>query len=180
MQAYKEAVLLTEQTEKRFERMIHRWIPLIDGAQERLGTGAHVAEIGCGSGESTIMMARAYPRTFFTGIDPDYKSIITARRNAREAGVTKRVSLLVGSEKSYFGSRYDILITRLDLRDFSDLVETAAYVQEKLLPTGFWLMVTGISGDAEEILREAAMLNGFSGFRLAAQTPANLVFEAKL
>lgn len=179
MQAYKETALLTEQTEKHFERMIHRWIPLIDGAQERLGTGAHVAEIGCGSGESTIMMARAYPKSFFTGIDPDYKSIIIARRNAKEAGVTERVSFLVGSEKSYFGNRYDILITRLDLRNFRDLVETGTYMQEKLHANGSWLMVTGVSGNAEEILREAAILNGFSEFRQVAKTPTNLVFEAK-
>lgn len=179
MHEYKETALLTEQPEKRFEKMIHRWIPLIDGAQERLGTGAHVAEIGCGSGESTIMMARAYPKSFFTGIDPDYKSIIAARRNAKEARVTERTSFLVGSEKSYFGSRYDILITRLDLHDFSNLIETGAYVQEKLHASGSWLMVTGISGNAEEILREAAMLNGFSGFRQVAETPANLVFEAR-
>src|SRR5207244_7668750 len=99
--------------------LIESWLPSLDGVVERLERGALVADVGCGHGASTILMAKAYPNSSFVGTDYHEGSIATARERAQEAGVSDRVRFEVASS-SYAGSGYD-LVTMFDcLHDMGD------------------------------------------------------------
>ena len=127
--------------------LIPSWIPALDGAQAKLETGALVADVGCGHGASTIIMATAYPRSEFVGFDYHAPSIKHARSAAREAGLDRRVSFEVAAAKQYPGDGYD-LVTMFDcLHDMGDPVGASAHALETLAADGTWMIVEPYAGD---------------------------------
>ncbi len=197
--------------------LIAEWLPALDGAVEKLTAGALVADVGCGHGASTILMARAYPNSHFVGSDYHDGSIATARRRAEEAGVSDRARFHTAPAAAYSGEGYD-LVTMFDcLHDMGDPVGAARHVHETLKPDGHWMIVEPAAGDrvednlnpvgrayysfstllctpaslsqegglalgaqaGEARIRDVVEAGGFTRFRRVAETPFNLVFEAR-
>ncbi|HTZ26291.1 MAG TPA: class I SAM-dependent methyltransferase, partial [Streptosporangiaceae bacterium] len=193
------------------------WLPALDGVVAKLERGALVADVGCGYGASTILMAQAFPNSTFTGSDYHGGSIETARRHAGEAGVTGRVSFETAPAAAYGGTGYD-LVTMFDcLHDMGDPVGAARHVRGTLKPDGTWMIVEPHAGDrveenfnpvgrafysfstllctpaslsqdvglalgaqaGEARIRDVVTAGGFTRFRRVAETPFNLVFEAR-
>ena len=187
------------------------------GIEEKLKAGTRVADVGCGHGSSTILMAKAFPNSTFVGFDYHPASIESATKIAAEAGVTDRISFEVAPAKSYPGKDYG-LVTFFDcLHDMGDPVGAAKHVHSTLAPGGSWMIVEPFANDnvednlnpvgrvfysastmictpascsqevglalgaqaGEARLREVVISGGFTSFRRAAQTPFNLVFEAR-
>lgn len=127
--------------------LINSWIPALDGVEDKLKSGAKVADIGCGLGASTILMAQAFPNSSFMGFDYHDKSIEMARERAAEAGVGNRVSFEVASAKEFSGDNYDF-VTYFDcLHDMGDPVGAAAHVKESLSTDGTWMIVEPFAHD---------------------------------
>jgi 2-polyprenyl-3-methyl-5-hydroxy-6-metoxy-1,4-benzoquinol methylase len=197
--------------------LVAEWLPALDGVIDKLQRGALVADIGCGHGSSTILMAQAFPHSTFVGSDYHAGSIETARRRAQEAGVADRVQFQVASATASDRAGYD-LVTMFDcLHDMGDPVGASRHVRGSLKPDGTWMIVEPQAGDRVEdnlnpvgrayyafstLLCTPASLSqdvglalgaqagqarigdvvsagGFSRFRRAAETPFNLVFEAR-
>jgi 2-polyprenyl-3-methyl-5-hydroxy-6-metoxy-1,4-benzoquinol methylase len=197
--------------------LVAEWLPSLEGVLERLERGALVADVGCGHGASTILMARAFPNSTFVGSDYHDGSIETARRRAEEAGVADRVSFQISPAAGYSGSGYD-LVTMFDcLHDMGDPVSAARHVRSTLKPDGAWMIVEPNAGDrvednlnsvgrayygfstllctpaslSQEIglalgaqagearIRDVVQTGGLTRFRRVAETPFNLVFEAR-
>jgi 2-polyprenyl-3-methyl-5-hydroxy-6-metoxy-1,4-benzoquinol methylase len=126
------------------------WIPSLDGVEEKLKSGARVADVGCGHGASTILMAKAFPNSTFLGFDYHGRSIDYARRAASEAGVSDRATFDVAKAKDYPGRDYD-LVTFFDcLHDMGDPVGASAHVLETLKPDGTWMLVEPYAEDRLE------------------------------
>lgn len=193
------------------------WIPALDGVEAKLKAGAKVADVGCGLGASTILMAQTYPSSTFVGYDYHDGSIEMARQRAEEAGVSDRVKFEVARAKDYPGGGYDFVAFFDCLHDMGDPAGAAAHVRETLAPDGTWMVVEPFAGDkvednlnpvgriyysastllctpasksqevglalgaqaGEARLREVVTGGGFSQFRRAAETPFNIVYEAK-
>jgi 2-polyprenyl-3-methyl-5-hydroxy-6-metoxy-1,4-benzoquinol methylase len=129
--------------------LVSEWIPALDGVKEMLERGGRVADVGCGHGASTIVMARAFPNSTFCGFDYHPASIERARELAREAGVADRVDFQIASAKDYPGS-YD-LVTFFDcLHDMGDPAGAARHVFESLTPRGVWMLVEPFAHDRLE------------------------------
>ena len=197
--------------------LVESWLPALDGVVARLQAGASVADVGCGHGASTILMAGAFPDATFTGSDYHAGSIETARERAREAGVSDRVSFETAPAAAYRGAGFD-LVTMFDcLHDMGDPVGAARHVRSTMAAEGTWMIVEPAAGDRVEdnlnpigrtyygfstLLCTPASLSqdvglalgaqagparigavveeaGFGRFRTAAETPFNLVFEAR-
>jgi SAM-dependent methyltransferase len=197
--------------------LVPEWLPALDGVVEKLEAGAHVADLGCGHGSSTILMAQAFPRSTFVGSDYHAGSIETARVRAEEAGVADRVRFEVAGAAEHPGGAYD-LVTMFDcLHDMGDPVGAAQRVRELLAPDGTWMIVEPMAGDrvednlnpvgrayygfstflctpaslsqdvglalgaqaGEARIGDVVAAGGFGRFRRAAETPFNLVFEAR-
>jgi 2-polyprenyl-3-methyl-5-hydroxy-6-metoxy-1,4-benzoquinol methylase len=127
--------------------LIGAWIPALEGVEEKLKKGARVADIGCGLGASTVLMAQAFPNSTFIGFDYHDQSIEMARGRAAEAGVGERVSFEVARAKDFFGGDYDF-ITYFDcLHDMGDPVGAAAHVRECLAADGTWMIVEPFAHD---------------------------------
>jgi 2-polyprenyl-3-methyl-5-hydroxy-6-metoxy-1,4-benzoquinol methylase len=194
------------------------WIPALDGVEEKLHSGARVADVGCGHGASVIVMAEAYPNSQISGFDFHGPSIETARERAREAGVADRTTFETAGAKDYPGT-YDLICFFDCLHDMGDPVGIATYAREHLDPDGTVLLVEpfaldgrtqniagnpmaallytastvictpnslsqevglGLGAQAGEArLRAVFEEAGFSSFRKAAETPLNLILEAK-
>jgi 2-polyprenyl-3-methyl-5-hydroxy-6-metoxy-1,4-benzoquinol methylase len=130
--------------------LVQSWIPALDGVEAKLKSGVKVADVGCGLGSSTILMAQAYPRSTFTGFDYHDKSIETARERADEAGVGDRVKFEIAKAKDYPGTGYD-LVTFFDcLHDMGDPAGAAAHVRGSLAPDGTWMIVEPFANDRVE------------------------------
>jgi SAM-dependent methyltransferase len=130
--------------------LVPEWLPALDGVVERLSIGATVADVGCGHGASTIVMARAFPRSQFFGFDYHPASIENARTAADRAGVADRVSFQVASAKEFPGSGYG-LVTFFDcLHDMGDPTGAAAHVRQSLAKDGTWMIVEPTAKDATE------------------------------
>jgi ubiquinone/menaquinone biosynthesis C-methylase UbiE len=127
--------------------LIPAWIPALDGVQDKLAAGATVADIGCGLGASTILLAEEYPNSRFTGSDYHDGSIELARKRAGEAGVADRVSFEVASASSFTGSGYDLAATFDCLHDMGDPLGAAKHVRQALKPDGTWLVVEPAAAD---------------------------------
>jgi 2-polyprenyl-3-methyl-5-hydroxy-6-metoxy-1,4-benzoquinol methylase len=197
--------------------LISSWIPSLEGVEEKLIKGARVADVGCGLGASTILMAGSYPKSEFIGFDYHDKSIETAKQRARAVGMSDRTRFEIAKAKEYPGSGYD-LVTFFDcLHDMGDPTGASSHVLSTLKTDGTWMIVEPFAGDkiednlnpvgrafygastllctpaslsqevglalgaqaGENRLREVVTRGGFSRFRRVAQTPFNLVFEAK-
>lgn len=213
---------LFEGTERFFRAsysgsLIASWLPALDGVVAKLEAGALVADVGCGHGASTILMAQAFPNSRFHGFDYHDPSIATARERAAAAGVDDRVRFDVAPASGYTGSGYE-LVTFFDcLHDMGDPVGAAARVRESLAPDGTWMIVEPFAGDrlqdnlnpvgrlyyaastlictpaslsqevglalgaqaGEARIRDVVLAGGLTRFRRAAETPFNLVFEAR-
>jgi len=127
--------------------LVPSWIPALDGVQDKLRTGARVADIGCGLGASTILLAREYPNSAFAGSDYHDRSIEIARKHAGEARVADRVSFEVATAAGFSGTGYDLAATFDCLHDMGDPLAAARHVRQSLAPDGTWLIVEPYAGD---------------------------------
>ena len=198
--------------------LVAEWIPALDGVEAKLEQGARVADIGCGHGASTVLMAEAFPSSAFVGSDYHEGSIAEAGKRAAEAGVTERVGFEVSGAQSFSGSGYD-LVTSFDcLHDMGDPLGTARHVRSSLAADGTWLIVEPAAADTvaenlnpvgrvyynfstllcvpnalsqsggyalgaqagEKAIRQVCTDAGFTRFRRVAETPFNLIYEARL
>jgi len=198
--------------------LIPNWIPALEGVEERLKRGANVADVGCGHGASTMLMARAFPKSRFYGFDYHSGSIEYARHVAGRDGLLDQISFEVASAKSYPANGGYDLVTFFDcLHDMGDPVGAARHVLATLKPDGTWMIVEPFAHDvmhqnhnpvgriyysastmictpaslAQEVgaalgaqagekqIRKVAAEAGFTRFRRAAETPFNLVYEAR-
>ena len=130
--------------------LVSAWIPALEGVEAKLQSGAHVADVGCGHGASTILMAQAFPRSSFVGFDYHEASVERARAAARDAGLQDRVRFEVAPAKGYPGDGYDLVAVFDCLHDMGDPVGAAAHVLETLAPDGTWLIVEPYAGDRLE------------------------------
>jgi SAM-dependent methyltransferase len=153
--------------------LISTWLPALDGVVAKLERGAAVADVGCGHGASTILMAQSFPASTFVGSDYHEGSITTARQRAVEAGVSDRVRFEVASASSFSGRGYD-LVTMFDcLHDLGDPVGAARHVRQALAADGTWMIVEPIAGDrVEDNFNPIGRL--FYGFSTLLCTPASL------
>ncbi len=195
--------------------LVDSWLPALDGVVDKLTNGAKVADIGCGHGASTVLMAQAFPRSTFVGSDYHQESIATAQQRAADAGVD--ATFEVAGSTSYAGENYDLVTTFDALHDMGDPVGAARRVRESLAPDGTWMVVEPMAGDkvednlnpvgrayygfstllctpaslSQEVglglgtqagparIRDVTTAAGFTRFRVAAQTPFNLVYEVR-
>jgi SAM-dependent methyltransferase len=197
--------------------LVPSWIPALDGVHDKLQAGGKVADIGCGLGSSTILLAQEYPNSQVVGCDYHDGSIELARKRAADAGVADRINFDVASAQTFSGSGYDLVATFDCLHDMGDPIGAAKHIRQALADDGTWMIVEPMAGDhvtdnlnpvgrvyynfsnflcvpnaksqpggyslgaqagekaIEGVLREA----GFTRFRRAAETPFNLVFEAR-
>ena len=130
--------------------LVPQWIPALSGVEAKLKQGAKVADLGCGVGFSTLLMAEAYPNSSFVGFDFHEESIIDARRHAEEHGLTDRVRFEIAAAKEIPEAEFD-LITAFDcLHDMGDPQGCAAHMHEILKADGTWMIVEPMAGDAPE------------------------------
>jgi 2-polyprenyl-3-methyl-5-hydroxy-6-metoxy-1,4-benzoquinol methylase len=130
--------------------IVQSWIPALDGVEARLRAGAKVADVGCGVGFSTLLMAEAYPESRFIGYDFHEASIDEARRHAADHGLGERVRFEVATAKEIVGRDFD-LVTMFDcLHDMGDPRGCAAHMRRILAPGGRWMIVEPIAGDRPE------------------------------
>ena len=130
--------------------LVSTWIPALDGVEEKLRVGARVADIGCGLGASSRLMADAYPRSKVTGFDYHKESIELARKKAKDAGLNERLHFDVASASSFPGTGYDLVAVFDSLHDMGDPVGVAKHVKQALAADGTWLIVEPIAGDKVE------------------------------
>jgi ubiquinone/menaquinone biosynthesis C-methylase UbiE len=197
--------------------LVPSWIPALDGVEDKLRVGAKVADIGCGLGASTILLAREYPNSAVTGSDYHDRSIEIARKRAGDAGVANRVSFEVASADGFSGTGYDLAATFDCLHDMGNPRTAARHIRQALAPDGTWLIVEPYAGDTitdnlnpigriyyngstllcvpnamaqaggytlgaqagEAAIRQIVTDAGFTRFRRAAETPFNLIYEAR-
>lgn len=195
--------------------LVRSWIPSLDGVAEGLQKGIEVADVGCGHGISTILMAQAYPQSRFVGYDYHEPSIRVARTRAKAAGVEDRVRFEVGKAEEFPGT-YDFVTSFDCLHDMADPLGAARHTRQTLRPGGTWMIVEPNAGDdvadnlnpvgrvyyaastmicvpcslagrgpalgaqaGERKLREVLTQGGFTQVRRAAETPFNMVLEAR-
>ena len=127
--------------------LIPAWIPALDGVEDKLRAGANVADVGCGLGASTILLAQEYPNSRFTGSDYHDQSIELARKHAGDAGVTNRVAFEVASAATFPGTGYDLTATFDCLHDMGDPLAAAKHIRQALKPDGTWLIVEPYATD---------------------------------
>lgn len=197
--------------------LVSAWIPALQGAEAKLRAGAQIADVGCGHGASTILMAKAYPNSRVVGFDYHEGSIQAARAAAQKAGVADRVRFEVARAKDYPGRGYDLVTVFDCLHDMGDPVGAARHVLASLNEDGHFMIVEPFANDdladnlnaigrvyyagstllctpcsrAQEVglclgaqagearIRSVVGSAGFSRFRRAAETPFNLVYEAR-
>jgi SAM-dependent methyltransferase len=197
--------------------LVQSWIPALDGIEVRLRAGARVADVGCGHGASTRIMAEAFPASRFTGFDYHAPSVDRASKAAAEAGLSDRARFAVASATEFPGAGYDLITTFDCLHDMGQPAAAAQHIRQALTADGAWLLVEPAAADdlagnlnpvgrvyyafstllcvpnalaqepavvlgnqaGQARLRDIATEAGFTRFRLAAQTPFNLVFEAR-
>lgn len=154
------------------------WIPALSGVDEKLKAGAKVADIGCGHGSSTVMMAQAYPNSTFVGIDFHEPSIEKARAQAREAGVGN-VAFEVASAQDFSGEGYDFACIFDALHDMGDPVGAARHIREVLKDDGTFMLVEPMAGDTlADNLHPLGQI--YYGFSTTVCTPASLSQEVGL
>src|SRR6202035_161774 len=159
--------------------LVPEWIPALEGVQEKLEDGARVADVGCGHGASTIIMAEAFPNSEFFGFDYHDASIARAREAADQAGVGDRITFEVASAKDYPGTGYDLACVFDCLHDMGDPVGASAHVLSTLAPDATWMIVEPFAGDrVEQNLNPVGRV--FYGASTMICTPASLSQEVGL
>jgi ubiquinone/menaquinone biosynthesis C-methylase UbiE len=123
------------------------WIPALEGVTEKLAAGGQVADVGCGHGASTVLIAQAYPKARLLGSDYHHASVDIARKRAAEAGVADRVRFETASAQTFSGRGYDLVATFDCLHDMGDPVGAARHIRQALDADGTWLIVEPIAGD---------------------------------
>lgn len=146
---------LFEGTERFFRpgyaaNLVSSWLPALEGVVDRLNQGALVADVGCGLGASSILMAQAFPKSRFVGFDFHPASVETARQRARDAGVDGRVKFEVARSTDYPGKGYDLVAHFDSLHDMSDPLGAARHVRETLARDGAWMIVEPFAHDRVE------------------------------
>ncbi|QZY28803.1 class I SAM-dependent methyltransferase [Nocardioides coralli] len=153
--------------------LVAEWLPALDGVVDRLRSGARVADLGCGHGASTIIMAQAFPESTFIGFDYHPASIEQARARAAEAGVGDRVDFEVATAQDFPGDGYDLVTTFDALHDMGDPVGAARRVRAALADDGTWMVVEPLAGDAlQDNLNPVG--RAYYGFSTLLCTPASL------
>jgi SAM-dependent methyltransferase len=172
---------LFEGTERFFRpnysaNLVSAWIPSLNGTEEKLRKGALVADVGCGHGASTILMAKTYPKSTFIGYDYHKPSIEWARKAAADAGVSGNTSFEVAASKNYPGTDFD-LVTFFDcLHDMGDPVGASAHVLKSLSKDGAWMIVEPFANDnLEDNLNPVG--RAYFGASTLICTPASLSQE---
>jgi 2-polyprenyl-3-methyl-5-hydroxy-6-metoxy-1,4-benzoquinol methylase len=127
--------------------LVSSWIPALEGVEAKLGIGARVADVGCGLGASTILLAQNYPNAELLGSDYHDGSIELARKRAADAGVLERISFEVSSAQAYTGTGYDLVTTFDSLHDMGDPLGAATHIRQSLAPDGTWMIVEPFAGD---------------------------------
>jgi len=123
------------------------WIPALDGVEAKLADGGRVADVGCGHGASTVLLAQAYPKAKILGSDYHQASIDTARKRAADAGVADRARFEVASAQTFSGTGYDLVATFDCLHDMGDPIGAARHIRQALAADGTWLIVEPLAGD---------------------------------
>jgi len=159
--------------------LISAWIPALTGVDAKLKNGACVADVGCGLGASTILMAKAYPKSEFTGFDYHDKSIETAKQRAKDARVGDRIRFEIAKAKDYPGKDYDFVTFFDCLHDMGDPAGASAHVHSTLKEDGTWMIVEPYAGDKlEDNLNPIG--RAFYGASALICTPASLAQEVGL
>jgi 2-polyprenyl-3-methyl-5-hydroxy-6-metoxy-1,4-benzoquinol methylase len=159
--------------------LISAWIPSMAGVEDKLKKGARVADVGCGLGASTILMAKSYPNSEFVGFDYHEKSIETAKQRAQDAHVAERIRFEVASAKNYPGKDYDFVTFFDCLHDMGDPVGASTHVRSTLKKDGTWMIVEPFAGDKlEDNLNPIG--RAFYGASTLLCTPASLSQEVGL
>ena len=127
--------------------LITEWIPALEGVEQKLKRGARVADVGCGHGASTLLMAEAYPNSHFFGFDYHEPSIEIARMSSEMAGVQDRVTFETAPSKSYPGRDYDLIAFFDCLHDMGDPIGAAKHVRQTLADDGTWMIVEPFAHD---------------------------------
>jgi 2-polyprenyl-3-methyl-5-hydroxy-6-metoxy-1,4-benzoquinol methylase len=197
--------------------LVANWLPALDGVVDKLQRGAKVADVGCGHGWSTVLMAKAFPDSEFIGYDFHPNSIEHAQAHAREHDVSANTRFEVAIAKEYPGRDYDLVKFFDCLHDMGDPAGAAAHARQSLKPDGSWMIVEPMAGDrlednlnpvgriyygastlvcvptslsqevgaalgaqaGEAKLREVITAGGFRDVRRAAETPFNMILEAR-
>ncbi len=131
-------------------QLVPAWLPALNGAVEKLRAGAVVADVGCGHGHSTILMAEAYPNSRFHGFDNHAASIESARKNAEAAGVADRVTFSLHTAKNYPAAPYDLICFFDCLHDMGDPVGAAAHARACIAPDGLLMVIEPFAHDRTE------------------------------
>jgi len=127
--------------------LVSSWIPSLQDVQDKLEAGARVADVGCGKGASTLLMAKAFPKSQFFGFDYHAKSIEAARESAEREGVSDRVTFEVAKAKEFPGRNYDFVAVFDCLHDMGDPIGAAAHVRQSLAKDGTWMIVEPFAND---------------------------------
>lgn len=127
--------------------LVSAWIPSLLDVNQKLEAGARVADVGCGKGASTILMAKAYPKSRFFGFDYHDKSIEAARETAKREGVADRVTFEVSKAKEFPGKDYDFVAVFDCLHDMGDPIGAATHVRNSLKKDGTWMIVEPYAND---------------------------------
>lgn len=197
--------------------LVQDWIPALEGVEAKLRTGARVADVGCGFGTSTILMAKAYPMSRFVGYDYHQASIEAAREKAAAEGVGENVAFEAATAQTFDGKDFDLVCCFDCVHDMGDPVGALKHIRATLKPNGTLMIAEPFANDtleencnpigrifyaastmlctpasvAQEVglalgaqsgearMREVATQAGFSEFRRAAETPFNLIYEAR-
>ena len=197
--------------------LVSAWIPALDGVKEKLEKGAKVADIGCGKGSSTRLMAKAFPKSQIDGFDYHDKSIEAAREAAHREGLSDRATFHMSKAKEVPKNGYDFVTVFDCLHDMGDPVGAARHIREIMAKDGTWMIVEPFANDqmkdnlnplgramygfstllctpcsrsqevalclgnqaGEAKIREIVTSAGFTRFRRAAETPFNIVYEAR-
>jgi methylase of polypeptide subunit release factors len=159
--------------------LISSWIPSLNGMTEKLEQGASVADVGCGHGASTILMAQAYPKSHFIGFDYHEPSVERAREAAMEAGVSGRTEFRKAAAKDFPGENYDLIAMFDCLHDMGDPVGAGRHVKETLEKEGTWLIVEPFAHDTlKDNLNPVGRI--YYGASTMVCTPASLSQEVGL
>jgi 2-polyprenyl-3-methyl-5-hydroxy-6-metoxy-1,4-benzoquinol methylase len=175
---------LFEGTERFFRpgyaaNLVAAWIPSLEGVEQKLKSGGLVADVGCGLGASTILMAKSYPKSEFVGFDYHDKSIESAKQRAKDAGVSDRIRFEVAKAKDYPGTSYDFVTFFDCLHDMGDPAGASSHVHRSLKKDGTWMIVEPNAGDKlEDNLNPIG--RAFYGASTLLCTPASLDQEVGL